>query len=109
MIHPSTKFLDFETVLQRIDVPPPGEMAARISALPKAGVLPGPATTWLFINLMLYRARQRWARKQLQQHLPDFFVGGGEPAPLSEGERHVAGRERHRRRYPHHAVNRQGP
>ena len=87
MIHPSNKFLDFETVLQQIDVPPPGEMVARISALPKAGTLPGPATTWLFFNLMLYRARQRWARKQLQQHLPDFFVGDGEPAPLSEGER----------------------
>ena len=87
MIHPSNKFLDFETVLQQIDVPPAGEIAARISALPKAGMLPGPATTWLFINLMLYRARQRWARKQLQQHLPDFFVGDGEPAPLSEGER----------------------
>ena len=87
MIHPSNKFLDFETVLQQIDVPPPGEMVARISALPKAGTLPGPATTWLFINLMLYRIRQRWARKQLQQHIPDFFVGDGDPAPLSEGER----------------------
>ena len=74
MIHPRNKFLNFTDILQQITIPPRDEMAVRIAALPKAGTLPEPAATWLFFNLMLYCARQRWARAQLQQHLPSLFA-----------------------------------
>jgi len=85
MIDPTTKFERFKTALQQIHVPPPAELAARIAALPPAGTLPNPGTTWLFISLMRYRARQQWAHEQLQTYLPGFFVGLGDPAQLPEG------------------------
>ena len=81
MIHPMMKFEHFEAALQQIEMPPPDELATRITALPTAGSLIEPCTAWLFINLMLHRARQRWARKELQRHFPSFFVSEPDQEP----------------------------
>lgn len=85
MLHPSERFACLEMALHKVAVPLPGALGGRIAALPQAGTLPDPGTAWLFVNSMLYRGRQQWARKQLQQHLPSFFVDKDAPIPLKEG------------------------
>jgi hypothetical protein len=85
MLHPSERFACLEMALHKVDVPPPDALGGRISALPQAGTLPDPGTAWLFVSSMLYRGRQQWAHKQLQQHLPSFFVDKDAPMPLKEG------------------------
>jgi len=79
MIRPDRKHFNLEYALAIATETPKDDLATRIEGQPNPGTLPEPSSSWLCINLMLYRDRQRWACKELQEHFPRFFTGQGEP------------------------------
>lgn len=79
MIHPYRKVFNLELGLVQADETPQDDLAAQIDAQPRPGSLPKPSSSWLLINLVLYRDRQLWACKELLERFPLFFAGTGEP------------------------------
>ncbi|MFH1920178.1 MAG: hypothetical protein ABIP48_09875 [Planctomycetota bacterium] len=50
---------------------PPENLLAAVEGLPPVATLPSAWTTWLFVVLIRYRRRQRWAMRMLRKHFPE--------------------------------------
>jgi hypothetical protein len=86
MLHVGWKFDLLKTALADIesDVPTPAELATWLADEPMGEWLPTPASIWLFIGLVLFRDRQRWAYRELRRNFPDYFIRKGKIRDLAE-------------------------
>jgi hypothetical protein len=70
------QFYALRRAFERCTQPAPTNLSEAIRALPPIEVLPSLWTTWLFISLLVFRERQRWAKVFVHEHLPEAFPPG---------------------------------